>query len=47
VGVGREIAPTQDDKMWKDEKTQEKKNWHTMDFCWHFDFGYDIMQKDE
>jgi hypothetical protein len=25
VGVGREIAPTQDDKMWKDEKTQEKK----------------------
>jgi hypothetical protein len=25
VGVGREIARAQDEKMWKDEKTQKKK----------------------
>jgi hypothetical protein len=25
VGVGREIAWAQDEKMWKDEKTQKKK----------------------
>jgi hypothetical protein len=42
-GVGREITRVQDEKMWKDEKTQENKNknWHTMDICGHFDFGYD------
>jgi hypothetical protein len=40
VGVGREIAPSQNEKLWKDEKTQgKKKNWHTMDICGHFDFG--------
>jgi hypothetical protein len=32
VGVGREIARTQYEKMWKDEKTQEKKM-HTMNIC--------------
>jgi len=32
--------------MWKDEKTLEtKKNWHTMDICRHFDFGYDWRYK--
>jgi hypothetical protein len=43
VGVGREIAWAQDEKMWKDEKTQKKKkkkNWHMMAICGHFDFGY-------
>jgi hypothetical protein len=33
--------------MWKDEETQEKKNWHSIEICGHFDFGYLKMQKDE
>jgi hypothetical protein len=42
VGVEREIARAQDEKMCKDERTQEKKNfWHTIDICGHFDFSYD------
>jgi hypothetical protein len=40
VGVGREIVRAHDEKMWKDEKTQEKRKWHEMDIYEHFDFGY-------
>jgi len=35
VGVGRKIARAQDEKMWKDEKTQEKKNSHN-EYLWAF-----------
>jgi hypothetical protein len=39
MGIGREIARAQD------EKTQEKKIWHTMDIWGHFDFSYDWRWK--
>jgi hypothetical protein len=47
VGMGRGIVRAHDEKMWKDEETQEKKNWHSIEICGHFDFGYLKMQKDE
>jgi hypothetical protein len=39
-GCGKRNSSTQYQRMWNNEKTQEKKM-HTMNICGHFDFGYD------